>query len=83
MSNVSKMRHPDHPELGIVRANLNEWARHRVDGWEFCNDIKPEEEAEVNRLAAELRGDDVPEVVVSEPEPKTPRKTKPRKDEDE
>ncbi len=36
------MRHPDKPERGIISVPLNEWARYRRGGWEFCNEAVAE-----------------------------------------
>ncbi len=40
------MRHPDRPER-VVSIPLNEWARYRRQGYEFCNEASvPEEKPE-------------------------------------
>lgn len=60
------MRHPDKPEQGIISIPLNEWARYRRGGWEFCNEAIAETAPPVTEVPA---GGEPPAEVATEEEP--------------
>ena len=70
------MRHPDRPDR-VVSIPLNEWARYRRQGYEFCNEASvPEEKPEEIAPGGEADAPaPVAEAEVAEEETPTRRRT--------
>ena len=45
------MRHPDHPDR-VISIPLNEWARYRRSGYEFCNEVVVEDAPKIIEVPA-------------------------------